>query len=76
MTMTNSENDLICDFIQTKIRQRLTELRQKSELSIEQLAELSGVDADTLNAIESGHDIVTVELMLKLLSYYGGVLEQ
>lgn len=74
--MTNSENDLICDFIQTKIRQRLTELRQKSGLSIEQLAELSGVDTDTLKAIESGHDIVTVELMLKLLSYYGGVLEQ
>lgn len=70
------ENNIVGDFIQKKIRNRLVSLREKSGLTLPQLAQQSEIDEKLLQAIEAGEEEVTVEIMLHLLSFYGNIIDE
>lgn len=61
---------------ETKVANRVRELRRRAELTQEQLADRVGVTRVTINCLENGVYLPSLELALKLARFFKTPVEQ
>ncbi len=60
----------------TKMKNRVRDLRARAELTQEELAEKVGVTRVTINCLENGVYLPSIELALKLARYFRKPVEE